>query len=44
MPLMGMTTENMKPPPHRPSVMCVDTCDNPIVCREEYDAYQEAAA
>lgn len=22
--------------PHRPSSMCVDTCDNPYVCADEY--------
>lgn len=27
-------------PPHKPSERCVDTCDNPSVCREEWDAWQ----
>lgn len=26
-------------PPHKPTDRCVDTCDNPMVCRDLYDAW-----
>lgn len=26
-------------PPHEPTERCVDTCDNPMVCRDLYDAW-----
>ena len=38
---MAITEEAFSAPPHEPSARCVDTCNNPLECKEEWDSWQE---
>ena len=35
------TREAFSTPPHEPSARCVDTCNNPLECKEEWDRWQK---
>ena len=36
---MRITEEAFRSPPHEPSARCVDTCNNPLECKEEWDRF-----
>ena len=38
---LAITEEAFSPPPHEPSARCVDTCNNPLECKEDWDRWQE---
>ena len=37
---VSVTEEAFSAPPHEPSARCVDTCNNPLECKEEWNRYQ----
>ena len=39
--VMEIIEEAFSAPPHEPSARCVDTCNNPLECKEEWDRWQE---
>ena len=39
--VLAIIEEAFRSPPHEPSARCVDTCNNPFECKEEWDRWLE---